>query len=49
MMKIYDISQELFGCAVFPGDPSPGREPVTPVPALSAAIADAGRRFRSSG
>ena len=22
-MKIYDISQEVFGCAVFPGDPSP--------------------------
>jgi arylformamidase len=25
-MKIYDISQELFGCAVFPGDPAPKRE-----------------------
>ena len=25
-MKIYDISQELFGCAVFPGDPVPARE-----------------------
>ena len=24
-MKIYDISQEVFGCAVFPGDPSPER------------------------
>ena len=22
-MKIYDISQEVFGCAVFPGDPQP--------------------------
>ena len=22
-MKIYDISQELFGCAVYPGDPQP--------------------------
>ena len=22
-MKIYDISQEVFGCKVFPGDPSP--------------------------
>lgn len=22
-MKIYDISQEIFGCKVFPGDPSP--------------------------
>lgn len=22
-MKIYDISQEVFGCRVFPGDPSP--------------------------
>ncbi len=25
-MKIYDISQEVFGCDVFPGDPSPQRE-----------------------
>ena len=25
-MKIYDISQEVFGCTVFPGDPSPVRE-----------------------
>ena len=25
-MKIYDISQELFSCAVFPGDPAPVRE-----------------------
>ncbi len=24
-MKIYDISQEVFGCTVFPGDPSPKR------------------------
>lgn len=24
-MKIYDISQEVFGCRVFPGDPSPER------------------------
>ena len=24
-MKIYDISQEIFGCRVFPGDPSPGK------------------------
>ena len=24
-MKIYDISQEVFGCAVFPGDPPPER------------------------
>lgn len=24
-MKIYDISQEVFDCAVFPGDPKPGR------------------------
>ena len=24
-MKIYDISQELFGCVVFPGDPAPER------------------------
>ena len=22
-MKIYDISQEVFGCQVFPGDPAP--------------------------
>lgn len=25
-MKIYDISQEVFTCAVFPGDPQPKRE-----------------------
>ena len=25
-MRIFDISQEVFGCAVFPGDPSPKRE-----------------------
>ena len=25
-MKIYDISQEVFGCVVFPGDPAPKRE-----------------------
>lgn len=25
-MQIYDISQELFGCCVYPGDPSPRRE-----------------------
>ena len=27
-MKIYDISQEVLSCAVFPGDPSPKREQV---------------------
>ncbi len=27
-MKIYDISQEVFGCKVFPGDPSPVKERV---------------------
>lgn len=25
-MKIYDISQEVFGCAVYPGDPHPEKE-----------------------
>lgn len=25
-MKIYDISQEVFGCQVFPGDPAPKKE-----------------------
>ena len=25
-MKIYDISQEVLGCAVFPGDPAPKSE-----------------------
>ena len=25
MLKIYDISQEVFGCAVYPGDPAPVR------------------------
>ena len=27
-MKIYDISQEVFGCVVFPGDPSPIKEQI---------------------
>lgn len=26
MMKIYDISQEVFNCRVFPGDPAPERK-----------------------
>lgn len=25
-MKVYDISQEVFGCRVYPGDPSPEKE-----------------------
>lgn len=25
-MKIYDISQEVFGCEVYPGDPAPKKE-----------------------
>lgn len=25
-MKIYDITQELFGCVVFGGDPAPQRQ-----------------------
>ena len=25
-MELYDISQEVFGCDVYPGDPSPARE-----------------------
>ena len=25
-MKIHDISQEVFGCAVYPGDPTPERQ-----------------------
>ena len=24
-MKIYDISQEIFSCALYPGDPEPER------------------------
>lgn len=27
-MKIYDISQEVFGCQVFPGDPEPKRNEI---------------------
>ena len=27
-MKIYDISQEVFGSKVFPGDPAPGMQAV---------------------
>ena len=25
-MKVYDISQEVFGCEIYPGDPAPERE-----------------------
>ncbi len=28
-MKIYDISQEVFGCEVYPGDPAPKKEIIT--------------------
>lgn len=27
-MKIYDISQEVFSCAVYPGDPQPEKQPL---------------------
>jgi hypothetical protein len=27
-MKIYDISQEVFGCEVFDGDPAPKKEEI---------------------
>lgn len=27
-MKIYDISQEVFGCAVYPGDPTPEKRSI---------------------
>ena len=27
-MKIYDISQEVFGCEIFPGDPKPEKEKI---------------------
>ncbi len=30
-MKIYDISQEVFGCVVFPGDPAPEKKQVLSV------------------
>ena len=30
-MKIYDISQELFGCIVFPGDPAPVRQTLSSI------------------
>ena len=32
-MKIYDISQELFACEVYPGDPAPEREVLSSVAA----------------
>ena len=28
-MKIYDISQEVFGCVVFPGDPAPKKNEIS--------------------
>ena len=30
-MVIYDISQEVFGCNVFPGDPSPYRDKLSSI------------------
>ena len=32
-MKLYDISQEVFTCAVYPGDPSPERIPLMKISA----------------
>ena len=31
-MKVYDISQEVFSCKVFPGDPSPERQVMLRIP-----------------
>ena len=31
-MKIYDISQEVFSCCVYPGDPSPERQVMMSIP-----------------
>ena len=28
-MKIYDISQEVFGCQVYPGDPTPKKRVIS--------------------
>ena len=33
MMKIYDISQEVFGCAVYPGDPAPEKKTLASIDA----------------
>lgn len=30
-MKIYDISQEVFGCEVYPGDPAPKKETLSKI------------------
>lgn len=35
-MKIYDISQEVFGCKVFPGDPAPKKEVILTIEEGSA-------------
>ena len=34
-MKLYDISQEVFSCAVYPGDPKPERQVLSSVDAGS--------------
>lgn len=34
-MKLYDISQEVFSCAVYPGDPKPERETICSIAAGS--------------
>ncbi len=35
-MKIYDITQELFTCCIFPGDPAPEKRQVLSISAGTA-------------
>ena len=30
-MKVYDISQEIFGCEVYPGDPAPQKNTIASI------------------
>ena len=39
-MRIYDISQEVFGCNVFPGDSAPEKEILPPHPTSAPLYAD---------
>ena len=39
-MKIYDISQEVFSCAVYPGDPEPEKQTVQMLARHAAHMAD---------
>ena len=48
-MKIYDISQEVFGCEVYPGDPVPEKEMLSRISEESACNLSAFRMCSHNG